>query len=105
MTLLGKETSEVMKLITVHYERMNIAAVKDSKSILSAFSDVFEKEIGQMPGEAHLEVDELVKPTIAPSCRVPLALKSKVKEELERLTDAGVITPVEEPTSWCSDSW
>ena len=102
MTLLGKETSEVMKLITVHYERMNIAAVKDSKSILSAFSDVFEKEIGQMPGEAHLEVDESIKPTIAPSCRVPLALKSKVKEELNRLTDAGVITPVEEPTSWCS---
>ena len=33
---------------------------------------------------------------------VPIPLRSKVKEELQRMENLGVISPVEEPTSWCA---
>ena len=35
-----------------------------------------------------------------PSPRVPVALKEKLKEELERLQDLGIIAKVLEPQVW-----
>lgn len=35
--------------------------------------------------------------------RVPLALRSALKEELDRLTSLGVIKPVDEPTNWVNN--
>ncbi|KAK7882125.1 hypothetical protein WMY93_028299 [Mugilogobius chulae] len=34
--------------------------------------------------------------------RIPLPLMGKVKEELQRMEELGVITQVEEPTDWCA---
>ena len=34
--------------------------------------------------------------------RVPIALRGKLKEELDRLVNLGVIAPVEQPTPWLS---
>ena len=39
-------------------------------------------------------------PVITPACRVPHAMKSKVKTELDKLTEREFITLVEEPTNW-----
>ena len=33
---------------------------------------------------------------------VPIPLRLKVKEELQCMENLGVISPVEEPTSWCA---
>ena len=53
--------------------------------------------------ESHtLLVDETVTPVISPACRVPHAVKPKVKAQLEKLTEREIRAPVEEPTSWCS---
>ena len=102
-TLLGKKTSEDMGLITVHYQNFeSISKIEDSTDILSSYADVFSDDQGSLPGIAHFKIDETVTPVITPSCRIPHAMKKKVKAELEKLTDADVITPVEEPTSWCS---
>lgn len=48
-----------------------------------------------------------LKPNVTPFSlstprRVPLPLLGKVKEELERMEQLGVITKVEEPNNWCS---
>ncbi|RXN11392.1 Transposon Ty3-G Gag-Pol poly [Labeo rohita] len=48
-----------------------------------------------------------LKPNVTPFSlatprRVPLPLLGKVKKELERMEQLGVITKVEEPTDWCS---
>ena len=42
-------------------------------------------------------------PSIAPSRRVPFAIKPKLKVELERLTGICVLMPVDEPTNWVSN--
>ena len=40
--------------------------------------------------------------SIAP-LQVPVTIKPKLKAELERLTDIGVLIPVDEPTDWVSN--
>ena len=51
----------------------------------------------------HLEIDKNAKPTVMPPRRVPIAIKPKVKQELERPTAREAITPVQEPTDWVSN--
>ena len=48
-------------------------------------------------------MDESVKPNIAPTRRIPTALKDKFKQELDRLEELGVIAKVEKPTPWVSN--
>ena len=57
-----------------------------------------------MEGKLHLEVDDSVSPVVMPPRRVPVALKGKFKEEIDRLIDVGVLTKVEEPTKWVSST-
>jgi len=64
---------------------------------------VFEGDLGTLEGLQHLNVDPSVLPSIAPSRRVPIAIKPKLKDELERLTDTGVLMLVDEPTDWASN--
>ena len=46
------------------------------------FGDVFEG-LGHMPGKLHLDVDESQTPVVIPPRRVPIALKAKLKAELD----------------------
>ena len=55
-----------------------------------------------MEGEVHLETDPNVASTVMPPRRVPVALKEKLKNELDRLTQRKVISPIQELTDWVS---
>ena len=44
--------------------------------------DVFG-ELGYLPGEYHINMDETVKPAVHPSREVPFALRHKLKAELK----------------------
>lgn len=50
----------------------------------------------------HLEIDPNVKPIQLPVRKVPVAVKEKLKFELDRLSDLEIITPVQVPTEWIS---
>ena len=102
-TLIGKTTSEQMSLITVNYENFEEVAMITDADIFTEYSDVFDdKTQGSLPGRAHLKVDATITPVISPSCRVPHSMKEKVKSELEKLEEKNIITPVTQPTDWCS---
>ena len=58
--------------------------------------------MGKLRGQYKLEVEENAEPVVHPPRRVPIALKDKLKQELERLQDLGIITGVTESTSWVS---
>ena len=45
--------------------------------------DVVFGELGCLPSEYHINVDETVKPVVHPLRRVPFALRHKLKAELE----------------------
>ncbi|KAI4884219.1 hypothetical protein NFI96_005617 [Prochilodus magdalenae] len=51
-------------------------------------------------GSHHIQLDKDVPPVIHPPRKVPVALKNRVKEELNRMEDIGVIAKQTEPTDW-----
>ena len=55
-----------------------------------------------MPGTLLLEIDESISPVQLPTTKIPLAVKDKLKPELDRLLEANIIFPVDTPTSWIS---
>ena len=87
--LLSCKTAEKMNLITV-----------DSTDILDEFPDIFNGDIGTLPGSVRLTLNSDVEPILRPPKRLPIELKEPVKLELDRLDTAGVLTPVDEPTDW-----
>lgn len=80
----------------------NSNTVKTKVQLIKEYDDVFEGDIGTLSCIQRLEVDPSISPTMSPPRRVPFALNSVLKEELERLTILGVIKPVDEPTDWVS---
>ena len=58
---------------------------------------------GKLPGQYNIEVDSNVKPKIHPPRKVPVALKEKLKKELDRLESQDIIAPIkDEATPWVS---
>ena len=90
--LLGLNSTQKMKLLTVHKETF-INVVENANDDLTAnYADVFNKGLGTLPG----------KPVILPARKVPVSVREKFKEELQRSERLKVITPVNEPTEWVS---
>lgn len=50
----------------------------------------------------HIVLDPTVPPVIDASRKVPVALQHRLKEELKRMENMKIITPVSEPTEWVS---
>ena len=81
---------------------IDVSPVVSSADIFNEYSDLFDGKLGCLPVQYHISVDRAVKPVIDPARRVPAALRVKVKEELDRMQQIGVIEPVEQPTPWVS---
>ncbi|KAK3697327.1 hypothetical protein QZH41_004727 [Actinostola sp. cb2023] len=92
-----------MGLITVNYEQFqsvkSIEGKLNGKAMLQ-FPDLFNDEIGTLPGEVKLTVIEDATPVVCPPKRLPVEIKDQVKEELDKLVKIGVIDPVDHPTDW-----
>ena len=70
-------------------------------NIISKFAHVFEA-LGCLPGAYEIAIDHLVSPVKHAPRKVPVSIKIRVKEELDRLVNLQMITPVKEPTEWIS---
>lgn len=103
MPILGSPTIQEMDLIKV--QQHNILSVEANpvtqEVLLKDYPDVFQGT-GKLEGQYNLEVREDVQPVVHPPRRVPVALKEKLKQELEKLQRLGVIKKVTEPTPWVS---
>ena len=87
--LLGANAIQKMALITVNNEKFKMVAKvsqvdefisQHSDSIINEFKDVFKEELGWVLGEVHSGVT----PNVAAARRIPVALKDKLKVELEK---------------------
>jgi hypothetical protein len=97
--LLGLRAAEQKKLISINEDLVERIS---SVSVADKYADLFDGGLGTFQGMSHLNVDDTVKPVVMPARRVPLAIRPQLKTELQRLTEMGVITPVDEPTPWVS---
>ena len=71
--------------------------------ITEEYADSF-KGLGCLPGEYKLKLDPSVPPVVHAPRKVPVALHDRVKEELQRMENDGVIKKQEEPTDWVNSS-
>jgi hypothetical protein len=98
--LLGEKVIQAMNLITIQFQNNmvcdnshNTADISTMKNIVLEYSDIFEGE-GNFQEALKLEIDESIPPVKSPLRRIPLALKPKFKNEIQRLEKLGVIKPV-----------
>ena len=113
MPLVGSKAAQQMGLITVNTQNFKITetperpmtevkSVQTADEIVASYPEVFQRELGTLPGTIHLEVEKGATPIVALPLRVPVSLKSKLKEELHLLLELEVIAPINEPTPWVS---
>ena len=94
-SILGLKTCTEMNLI----KRVDSIAHKP-KDMLEEYKDVFTG-LGCIEGVVHrIKVDRSHTPVVHPPRRVPVTLRSKVKNELQRMERLGVVKRVHEPTDW-----
>ncbi|XP_039451539.1 uncharacterized protein K02A2.6-like [Culex pipiens pallens] len=74
----------------------------EAEKIVDEFGDVF-RGYGKFDGEVTLEIDESVPPVIQQPRRVPIALRPKLKAELDQLEKDGIIARVYSHTEWVSN--
>lgn len=97
-TLIGAQACKQMEIIKrVHKVQKNPS--ESLPEILCEYPDVFQG-LGCLSGEHTIQIDPSVKPVIHPPRKVPLAIRDKVKEELDRMEKIGVVTKQTEPTEW-----
>lgn len=72
------------------------------QKILSEYSDVFSGS-GLINKTVHIKLKPNCSPHVAAPRKIPLALHDKVREELSRMVETGIITKVNEPTEWVSN--
>eukprot|EP00731_Ephydatia_muelleri_P001018 Em0001g1018a len=90
--ILGLKASQDLHVIKVI---MNVGC----QSILSQYSKVFEG-LGCLSKSYHIKVDPEVTPVICPPRNQPVAIRDRLKHELDDMESLGVIKKVEEPTDW-----
>ena len=71
------------------------------KQLLTDFSEVFDS-LGCLPGYYKVQLDTSILPVVEPCRRIPFALHDRVRAELQRMEDIGVIAKVTQPTDWVS---
>ncbi len=67
------------------------------------YRDLFDWDvIGSLPVVYQMRPDNTVTSVVCAPRKIPIAMKEKVKAELDHMTELGVITPVTEATEWVS---
>ena len=105
--LIGLPTCKALGLVSLHFPveiaQNSLTAPQDDlelrNTILQQYSDVFDG-IGCFQGTYHISVDTKVPPVVHPPRRIPLALRDRLKEELDSLVNQEILTPVTYPTDW-----
>ena len=63
------------------------------------YLDLFQG-LGCLPGEHRIKVDSSISPVVHPPRKVPVFLKEKIKEKLDRMQKAEVVVKQKELTDW-----
>lgn len=74
----------------------------EAERIVAKHESVFQG-YGKMPGEVSLEIDSTVKPQIQQPRRIPMALREKLRSELGKLEENGIIAKEPRHTDWVSN--
>ena len=68
-------------------------------TVLTQYSKAFQGT-GLFPGKCTIHLDPSISPVVNPPRRIPVALRDKVKQEMDRMLKLNIIAKVIEPTEW-----
>ena len=103
--VIDAKTCQVMKLVKhIHAISPNENPPNKTNTCLPVdmekeYPDLF-KGLGCLPGTHTIRVDETITPVVHPPRKIPIVLKDRVKSELDRMEEIGVIVKQHEPTKW-----
>lgn len=101
--ILGLNACKELKLIRrLNLISENFRKTDSPQKIIEEYSDVFTG-CGRLNRTVSIKLKPNSVPKVAAPRKVPLALHSKVKEELNRMVENGIISKVSEPTEWVSN--
>lgn len=81
---------------------IDVNPVVSNVDVFNDYPDLFDGKLGCLPVQYHITLNPSVKPIVDPPRRVPVAMRIKIKDELDRMQQIGVIEPVQKPTEWVS---
>ena len=103
--ILGLATCQALHVVTLHCELSNSTPqsqpINSISELIRQYPQQFD-QIGELPTTHTLVVDPNVPSRIDPPRRTPIALKDKIKAELDKMVEQQVIRRIEEPTEWIS---
>ena len=101
--VLGLPTCKSLNVVTLHclVKKETPNVINSVQDLIQQFPDQFDK-VGEFKTVHKLQVDKSVPSHIDPPRRLPIALKDKVKHELDQMEQQGIIRKIEEPTTWVS---
>lgn len=95
--ILGRDSCAKMNLVK------RIYSITDEKQIfLDKYKDLFEG-LGRFPQKLDLIIRKDAVPIARPPRRIPLTIKERVKEALDKLSFSKIIEPVNDPSEWVSN--
>ena len=95
--LLGLPAIESLRLLS------RICTIDAESSQVMAEHPKLFRGLGSIDGEYRIELEPDSRPfALSTPRRVAIPLMPKVKEELENMERAGIISKVEQPTDWCA---
>ena len=98
--ILGRAACEHLSLIKrVEVDTLNVNRLTTKEDLLIQHPTVFDG-LGEFDGEYHIHIDPNITPALHLCRKIPLAIMDRLKDTLNSLLQADVITRVTEPTSW-----
>ena len=104
--IIGLSTCEALHVVTLHCELSNKVPqpqkINNIRDLIQQYPQQFDR-IGELQKTHNkLVVDPNVPTRIDPPRRTPIALKDKIKSELDKMVAQRIIRTIEEPTYWVS---
>ncbi|KAI4876721.1 hypothetical protein NFI96_000425 [Prochilodus magdalenae] len=91
VVVFGLMTNTVAGLFQSVYALHRAVSAEDgTQSLLEKYADVFQG-IGEFPGECHLCIDPNATPVAYPPRRVPIALRDRLEQELDKMEKSNII--------------
>ncbi|XP_049527323.1 uncharacterized protein K02A2.6-like [Dermacentor silvarum] len=95
--ILGLKACQQFGLIPVTADAVNVGYTRTEFQL--AFPDLFSGT-GCVERPYKMVLREDAVPVVQPARRVPIALKGRLRQELQRMEKASIIVKVDEPTDW-----
>ena len=99
--LIGLKTCERLNFVTLNKSEYVVGSLSEQK-LGEQYPNVFDGKLGRFEGKVTLRLREGAVPRVLPARNIPFALQEEVIQELHRLIELGVLSPIDTPTDWVS---